>query len=82
MNRGGRIFPAIHPPKGAEGMLSALEFALEFAEWAKDRGDRLTHKAIAERWEVDRATAYRWLGAWRAFQDRRALARPREAKAA
>lgn len=55
-------------PDQAVGMLHSLEFALTFMVWAEERGDRLTWQAISERWGVHRATAYRYLAAWKAFK--------------
>ena len=51
------------------GMVSALEFALAFHDWALV--NRVTVESIRSRWGVSRATAYRYLNAWRAIQERR-----------
>ena len=51
-------------------MLSALEFALAFHDWAL--ANKVTVESIRSRWGVSRATAYRYLNAWRAIQERRA----------
>src|SRR3546814_17434260 len=45
------------------GMLTALEFAFEFARWAESQHE-ITAESIAARWQVSRATAYRYLGSW------------------
>ena len=51
-------------------MVSALEFALAFHDWALVNS--VTVESIRSRWGVSRATAYRYLNAWRAIQERRA----------
>lgn len=53
------------------GMQTALEFAMEFRDWA-DRQHAVTVESIRARWGVSRATAYRWIGAYRAVTDRKA----------
>lgn len=59
-------------PANAQGMCTALEFALAFHDWASAQVQAVTHEMIKARWGVSRATAYRWLAAWRATQERRA----------
>ena len=61
-------FPPIQ--RSGEGMVSALEFALAFHDWALVNS--VTVESIRSRWGVSRATAYRYLNAWRAIQERRA----------
>ena len=68
MRQNGKEVPAVRPPLG---MTSALEFALEFQDWATRPGQAVTREAIQNRWDVSRATAYRYLAAWRATQERR-----------
>ena len=51
-------------------MVSALEFAFAFHDWALVNS--VTVESIRSRWGVSRATAYRYLNAWRAIQERRA----------
>ena len=65
---GLRRFPPIK--RCGEGMVSALEFALAFHDWALVNS--VTVESIRSRWGVSRATAYRYLNAWRAIQERRA----------
>ena len=64
---GLRRFPSIK--RCGEGMASALEFALAFNDWAL--ANKVTVESIRSRWGVSRATAYRYLNAWRAIQERR-----------
>ena len=73
MNRQGHVVPAVHIAPHAMGMASALEFALEFGEWASECR-HLTPELIQRRWGVSRATSYRYLTAWNAVQGRRAAA--------
>lgn len=63
--------PSVFLPKHSVGMVHALEFALEFKAWA-DAQRQLTWEAIATRWGVSRATAYRWLGAYQRVRERAA----------
>ena len=65
---GLRRFPPIK--RSGEGMVSALEFAFAFHDWALVNS--VTVESIRSRWGVSRATAYRYLNAWRAIQGRRA----------
>lgn len=66
--RSGSRFAAV-TPRG-QGMLTALEFALAFNDWAL--ANKVTVESIRSRGDVSRATAYRYLNAWRAIQERRA----------
>lgn len=54
----------LHPTEA--GIANSFEMALRFSGWAQSLGERLTRKAIQEHWHVSRATAYRWLNAYRA----------------
>ena len=65
---GLRRFPPIK--RCGEGMASALEFVFAFHDWALVNS--VTVESIRSRWGVSRATAYRYLNAWRAIQERRA----------
>lgn len=71
-----RIFskdvPAVRLPPNAVGMLTALEFALAFNDWATTPGQAVTPDTIRDRWGVSRATAYRYLRSWQMTQERRA----------
>jgi transposase len=53
----------IHPSEA--GIATSFEMAIRFSGWAQSMGERLTRKAIQEHWHVSRATAYRWLNAYR-----------------
>lgn len=70
-----------HPslPPSCVGMLNTLEFAWAFMTWADAAGSRLNWRMVVERWGVSRATAFRYLSAWRAFKDARAAAESRRA---
>lgn len=59
-------------PKTAVGVVSSLEHAWAFHDWAIVPGQAVTHETIMARWGVSRATAYRWLAAWNATLERRA----------
>lgn len=48
------------------GVGTGFEQAIRFHLWAQQIGSRLTVAAIREHWSVSRATAYRWLSAYRA----------------
>ena len=65
-----RIGPSPRVTPTDQGMLTALEFALAFNDWALVNS--VTVESIRSRWGVSRATAYRYLNAWRAIQERRA----------
>ncbi len=45
--------------------------AEEFTRWAEAQRTPLTWQRIADRFDVSRATAYRWLGWWNARQMKR-----------
>ena len=71
-------------PNGAAGFVRTLQFALAFDRWARQvqRADEeLPVAAIQRRWDVSRATAYRWRAAYRAFReaDAAAITQPKEA---
>ena len=68
---GDSAIPAMHLPAGSIGMVCALEFAMEFRKWA-DAQHALTADAIKARWQVSRATSYRWLSAYRNVVSREA----------
>lgn len=57
-----------HVPRSCVGMLHTLEFALSFTAWARSLTTPITWQAIAARWDVHRSTAYRLIGAWKAFE--------------
>lgn len=46
------------------GLASAFELTMRFIAWAGALQSDPTPEQIRERWEVSRATAYRWLHAW------------------
>jgi hypothetical protein len=58
--RGIRIGDA-HP-----GITHSFELALRFAAWVQSMHREPTWREIANHFDVHRATAYRWLNAWRA----------------
>ena len=66
--RSGSGFLTVTPH--GQGMLTVLEFALAFNDWAL--ANKVTVESIRSRWGVSLATAYRYLNAWRAIQERRA----------
>ena len=51
-----------------------LDFAFQFLAWADEPGRLVTPRTIAARFGVSRATAYRYLAAWRAHLSRRGQA--------
>jgi hypothetical protein len=53
------------------GVSHSLESASDFLEWADAHGDRLTWQHIQTRYECSRATAYRWLAAYRNVRQKR-----------
>lgn len=55
------------------GMATALEFAMEFRRWA-DAERQVTPAKIQTRWNVSRATAYRWNLSYQAVIGREAAA--------
>lgn len=59
-------------PKNSVGFLNMMQFSLSFLEWANSRRTAITWEMIRDDWQVHRATAYRWLAAWNAFQEMRA----------
>lgn len=54
-------------PGVAVGQLCGLEFAFEFLLWAQQRSGVPEWRAIAARWHVSRATAYRYRAAYARF---------------
>jgi hypothetical protein len=54
-------------------MYTALEFSMEFLDWAATLHGEPTPKLIQQRFSVCRATAYRWIAAYRAFKERRGV---------
>lgn len=57
-------------PPAAVGMASGLEFAFEFLHWASAFRRPPHWREIAGRWQVDRATAYRYRAAYLRFLER------------
>lgn len=58
--------PQIHIGKQS-GMQSSFELAIRFTDWAAGiPNDSLTWQAIVARWNVSKATAYRWRAGYRA----------------
>lgn len=58
--------PHIHT-NNQPGMASSFELAIRFTDWASTLPpDGLTWQAIVARWNVSKATAYRWRAAFRA----------------
>ena len=53
------------------GIARSLEAALLFFEWAANQ-HHLTHESIQREYGCSRATAYRWLSAYRAVAEKRA----------
>lgn len=53
-------------PKNVVGIVGLLEWALAFARWASLLREPPTWEQISERWDVSRATAYRYKSAWEA----------------
>lgn len=51
-------------PKSCVGIASALEFVLSFVRWAQGLPGDPTVQQIQQHFDVSRATAYRWRGAW------------------
>ena len=62
MNRGGT--PAFHLKSA--GLGSAFELAIRFHVWASALRRDPTRQEICERFNVSRATGYRWLNGWKA----------------
>lgn len=65
----GRNVPALAIPMHSVGMLSALESAFEFDRWASSQRV-VTAESIKDRFQVSRATSYRWLRSWQCSQER------------
>lgn len=61
-------------PTSPDNCESAFELALRFNTWAAARTTPITAAAIADRWEVSRATSYRWLRGYRNAQNAAARA--------
>lgn len=59
-------------PRNCSGFIHTLEFAMAFADWA-NKQEPITHTAIMRRWRVSRATAFRYLAAYRALKEREAM---------
>lgn len=58
------------------GILRSFELVMRFCLWAQEmHGDGPTAKQVAARFDVSRATAYRWLTAWRVATGRPPAAR-------
>ena len=66
--------PRLRLPKNCIGMYTALEFSMEFLDWTATLHGEPTPKLIQQRFSVCRATAYRWIAAYRAFKQRREVA--------
>ncbi len=47
------------------GYSHTMEVAMTFVMWAESRGLKITRDAIMARFGVSKATANRWLNAWR-----------------
>jgi len=58
-------------PKNIAGMVTTLEFAWRFSSWAEKQRE-LTPAKIMASLGVSRATAYRYLAAWKVAQARMA----------
>lgn len=56
---------------GCPGLASTMELAIRFHLWASEQ-HQLTAKSIQQTWGVSRATAFRWLAAYRAATGRAA----------
>lgn len=48
------------------GAQSNFEMAIRFADWCDARSSRPTWREVVRAFRVNRATAYRWLSAWKA----------------
>jgi hypothetical protein len=55
-----------HLPKGSVGILNQLHWSLTFTQWATSLKDIPTVEQICNRFEVSRATGYRYRAAWEA----------------
>lgn len=53
---------AVHLPAGID---TRPEFYMRFALWAQSVEKVITWELIADHFDVSRATAYRWLSAWK-----------------
>jgi hypothetical protein len=68
-------------PKGAIGILSQLHWSLTFTHWALLLNDVPTVQQICERFDVSRATGYRYRAAWEAAVAQQLVAPPRSLRA-
>lgn len=51
------------------GIKSNFEFAIRFAHWCDTQMKAPTWRDVKRHYRVNRATAYRWLAAWKAARD-------------
>ena len=70
-----------HLPKGAVGLLSQLHWSLTFTHWASSLNDIPTVQQICERFDVSRATGYRYRAAWEAAVAQQLVEPPRSLRA-
>jgi hypothetical protein len=73
---GGRL------PKGAVGLLSQLHWSLTFTQWAASLRGIPTVQQICDRFEVSRATGYRYRAAWEAAVAQQLVPAPTSLRAA
>lgn len=59
-----RKYPQFHPKTAGIG--SAFELAIRFVDWADQFKGGPSSQQIRAHWQVSKATAYRWLAAWKA----------------
>lgn len=62
-----RHAPGLHPT--VAGMATGFEQCLRFIAWAQSLEGDPTAEQIQRQFNVSRATAYRWLGAWQAARE-------------
>lgn len=63
-NAGMTLVPRFQPK--VAGIASAFELSLRFVAWTGQLHAEPTVSQICEQFGIHRATAYRWLAAWRA----------------